>query len=529
MSPFFSGSRLLFFSRLSQPQHRARAMFWLATVAVVAGCAVGPDFETPAAPEVDRYTAQPTPAQTASTPVHGGEAQALVIGEQLPVQWWQLFGSPKLDALVQQAFANSPTVLSARATLTQAQEILRAQHGAQVPTVDAGLGAQRQKTFMNFDEPSVIGPMNLYNAGVDVAYGVDLFGGLRRMIEAQGAQVDFQRYELQAIYLTLAGNVVTAAVQEASLREQLASTRSMLESQQERLRLSEKQFELGAIAFADVLSARSELSTLRAQLPLLQQELAAVQTQLAVYLGQLPMQRQTTDFSLDELVLPKNLPLGVPSELVRRRPDVLAAEATLHRASAEVGVATADLFPKFTLAASYGGQSDQFSGLFDNPIWSIGANLTQPLFHGGTLTAQRRAALAAFDAAGHDYRQAVLNAFKNVADSMQAVYADAEALNAQFAALNASEESLGLTEQQYRLGGVGYFGVLVVQRQAYQARINYVQRLASRYQNTAALMHALGGGWAADTDLEALSFSQPPAAAENGTTTAIPATANRSN
>jgi outer membrane protein TolC len=190
------------------------------------------------------------------------------------------------------------------------------------------------------------------------------------------------------------------------------------------------------------------------------------------------------------------------------------------------------LFPQFTLHGSYGGQSDQFSNLFDNPIWSVGANLTQPLFHGGTLTAERRAALAAFDAARHDYRQTVLNAFKNVADAMQAVYADAEALNALHVALNSSEESLGLTEQQYRLGGVGYVGVLVVQRQAYQARINYVQRLASRYQNTAALMHALGGGWSAETDLDVFSSSTPsssklPAAADNGTTAAIPATATQ--
>jgi NodT family efflux transporter outer membrane factor (OMF) lipoprotein len=454
--------------------------------------------------------------------VVGGEAQALRIGEQLPAQWWQLFGSPKLDALVQQAFANNPSVLSARASLTQAQEILRAQHGALVPSFDVGLGATRQKSFMNFGEPGVIGPMNLYNSSIDVGYGLDIFGGLRRVVEAQGAQVDFQRYELQATYLTLASNVVTAAVQEASLRAQLEAMQSMIVAQEERLRLTEKQFEFGAVPYADLPSARSALATLRSQLPPVQQNLAAVQSQLAVYVGKLPAEWQNTDFALDQLLLPQNVPLGVPSELVRRRPDVLAAEAMLHRASAEVGVATANLFPKLTLTGSYGGQSDRFSNLFDNPVWSIGANLTQPLFHGGTLTAQRRAALAAFDVASHDYRETVLNAFKNVADALQAVVTDAEALQSQQVALTAAEESLQLTEQQYRLGGVGYVGLLIAQRQAQQARIDYVQRLASRYQDTAALMHALGGGWSAAEDPGA-SAANKPNTTSNNTAAAQPA------
>lgn len=477
----------------------------LGLVLGLSACAVGPDFKQPAAPEVDRYTAVVAPAHTASIEsggesVRGGEAQALLIGQQLPEQWWQLFGSEKLNALVDAAFAGNPSVDSARAALTQAQEVLRAQKGALVPSFDIGAGAQRQKSFLNFGEPSVIGPLNLYNAGVDVSYGIDFFGGLRRTVEAQAALAEYQHYELQATYLTLASNVVTASVQEASLRAQLDATKAIIAAQENQLQVSETQYQLGAISYSQLLTARSEVATLRASLPTLQQNLASVQTQLAVYLGKLPMQHQSADFSLDDLTLPQSVPLGVPSELVRRRPDVRAAEALLHKASAEIGVATANLFPKLTLSGSYGGQSNELSSVFDNTVWSVAASVTQPLFHGGSLTAQRRAALAAYDGALADYRQTVLGAFKNVADALQAVIADAESLKAQHEALLAADDSLKLLQQQYQLGGASFIDLLTVQRQSQQARINYLQRQASRYQDTAALMLALGGGWSQDTD-----------------------------
>lgn len=475
------------------PSSRAARLVLL--FAPLAACAVGPDFTAPAAPTVDRYTAQTAPAQTAATAVHGGEAQMLVLGEQLPDQWWRLFGSDKLNALVNEAFAGNPSVASARATLTQAQEVWRSQRGAAVPSFDVGVGGQRQKSFMNFGTPGVIGPLNLYNASVDVSYGIDLFGGLRRTLEGQEAVVSYQREEIMATYLTLASNVVTASVQEASLREQLQASQSIVAAQEQQLQVVERQYQLGAAAYGELLSSRSELASLRAGLPAIQQNLAAVQTQLAVYLGKLPMQHQASNFSLAELTLPTTIPLGVPSELVRRRPDVRAAEALLHKACADVGVATANLFPKFKLSGSYGGQSNEWGSLFDNPVWSVGANLTQPLFHGGTLTAERRAAKAAYEGASADYRQTVLNAFKNVADAMQAVVSDAESLQAQHEALLAADDSLKLTEDQYRLGAASYLTLLTAQRQAQQARINYLQRLASRYQDTAALMLALGGDW----------------------------------
>lgn len=464
---------------------------------IVAGCAVGPDFKTPAAPAVDRYSAAPVPVQTAATtaPVHGGEAQILLAGQPVPQQWWQLFGSEKLNALVDEAFAASPSVTSARSALTRAEELLNAQRGYQLPTVDAGFGAQRQKSFMNFGEPSVIGPLSLYNADVSVAYGVDVFGGLRRRVEGQASLVEYQRYELQATYLTLAANVVTTSVQEASLRAQIQATQEIVASQEDLLNLSEVQFKLGAIAYPQLLAARSELAAVRASLPQLQRSLHETQSQLAVYLGKLPVQHVNSNFALEELTLPQQIPLGVASELVRRRPDVRAAEALLHKASADVGVATADMYPQFTIGASYGASSNELSTLFDNTVFNLGANIAQPIFHGGTLNAQRRAAKAAYEGAVADYRQTVLSAFKNTSDALQAVLADAESLRALHDALLSADNSLQLIDQQYRLGGASYLELLIAQRQARQAKINYLQRLASRYQNTAALLLAIGGEW----------------------------------
>jgi len=465
-------------------------------IAAASGCAVGPDFKTPAAPETDRYTAQPLPEQTAATPVAGGEAQTFKPGQAVPEQWWTLFGSDKLNKLVEQAFAGSPNVEAASASLRRAQENLKAQRGALFPSVDANASAQRQRASgAVLGQPANFATLyNLYNASVDVSYTLDLFGGVRRGIEAQAAAVDFQRFQLQATYLTLAANVVTSGVTEASLRAQVSATEDIVAAFERQLKITEQQFELGSVSSADVLSARSNLASIRATLPTLQRQLSAVQNQLAVYLGKLPSERESTNFELAELTLPKELPLSVPSELVRQRPDVRAAEASLHQAQAQVGVATANLFPQLSISGSFGSQAATSGDLFDDHIWNIAAGLTQPLFHGGALSAQRRAAIAGYDQAAADYRNTVLTAFQNVADALRALETDAESLRAQYEAMTAAQTSLDLTEKQYALGSVSYLNLLTAQRQYQQARINYLQALASRYQDTAALFQALGGG-----------------------------------
>lgn len=469
---------------------------WLPSLALlyVAGCAVGPDFKTPDAPKTDSYTAKPLPNETVATDVAGGAAQTFAPGKELPTQWWTLFGSSKLDSLVAQAFANSPTTASARAALRQAEENLNAERGAFFPSVDANGSAQRIHGNASALTTSN-STYNLYNVSVSVAYTLDVFGGVRRSVEAQAAATEAQRYDLQATYLTLAANVVTSSVSTASLRDQVTATKDIIASQEKQLDIAKKRHELGAIAYSDVLAAQSNLAAVRATLPALEKQLSAVQNQLAVYVGKLPSEFAGTDFDISELQLPQEIPLSVPAQLVRQRPDVRESEARLHQASALIGVATANLLPQFSISGSIGTQSTAAAQLFKDKIWSVGAGVTQPLFHGGTLTAKRRAAIAEYDQAAADYRLAVLTAYKNVADSLTALQSDAQALQAQYSAMTSAKESLGLIERSYTLGSVSYLNLLDAQRQYQQTRINYSQALASRYQDTAALFQALGGNW----------------------------------
>lgn len=500
--------------QLSTPRLAVRLLPLLiaATALIESGCAVGPDFKAPAAPATERYTAQPLPEQTAATATAGGEAQAFLIGQQLPAQWWTLFGSDRLNDLVIQAFNNSPTTASANAALRQAEENLNAQRGGYFPKVDANGGATRQRASSSLLGTPTSGSnlYTLYNASVSVAYTLDIWGGVRRGVEAQQAVVDAQRYERQASYLTLAANVVTSSVSEASLRDQLTATRDIIAALEKQLNITEQRYQLGASAYSDVLAARSNLAAVRATLPTLEKQLAAVQNQLAVYLGKLPSEFAATNFDIAELRLPREIPLQVPAELVRQRPDVRSAEARLHQASALIGVATADLLPNVSISGSYGGQSSEAAHIFKDKIWSLGANISQPLFHGGELTAKRRAAIAAYDQAAADYQSAVLTAFQNVADALTALQSDAQVLQAQFEATTSAKGSLDLTERQYQLGSVSFLNLLDAQRQYQQTRINYSQALASRYQDTAALFQALGGDL---SDAERTTLTAAPAAA----------------
>lgn len=483
---------------------RFSAKLLVLSIFTASGCAVGPDFKAPEAPQTERYTAQELPQQTAATPIPGGESQTFAIGTQLPTQWWTLFGSDKLNEMVQTAFNNSPTTAAAHAALRQAQENLAAQRGGLFPSVDANGSALRQRPTSSLSSGIDPGVYSLYNASVSVAYTLDIFGGVRRGIEARAAVVDFQQFELQATYLTLAANVVTSSVAAASLRDQLVATQDIIAALEKQLNISEARYRLGAAALPDVLSARSNLAAVRATLPVYELRLAAAQNQLAVYLGQLPSEFNASALDMAELTLPQALPLNVPSELVRRRPDIRAAEARMHEASANIGVATANLFPQISLSGDFGSQSVEASRLFSDKFWGIGAGITQPLFHGGTLTAQRRAAIAAYDQAAANYRSTVLAAFQNVADALSAVHSDAKALQAEYEAKSSAQQNLALREKQHALGGISYLDLLIAQRQYQQAQINYAFALASRYQDTAALFQALGGNWD-----EALLTAQP--------------------
>jgi len=440
------------------------------------------------------------PEKTVAAPVTGGEAQRIVSGRDIPDQWWTLFHSRDLDQLIRQALQDSPTLAAAQATLRESQENLRAQYGTAIfPSVDANLSATRERisgaAFGPNGNPSLF---NLYNASVKVSYALDLAGGARRELESLRSAVNYQRFQLEGAYLTLTANIVTTAVKEASLRAQIASTQDIVSSLDKQLEVVKSQFELGAVSRSDVLAQQTAVAQTRATLPPLEKQLAQTRHQLAVLAGKLPSEAELPEFNIDGLQLPQELPLSLPSSLVRQRPDIRASEELLHQANAQVGVATANLYPQFNITSNYGVESNRSHDLFNGAapsIWNLGASLTQPLFHGGELRAKRRAAVAAHDQAAAQYRETVLLAFQNVADVLRALDADASTLKAQAEAESSARDALVLAREQFRLGAVNYLSLLVAERQHQLARIGLIQAQATRYADTAALFQALGGGW----------------------------------
>lgn len=462
-------------------------------------CAVGPDFRVPDTPAVDRYTESQLPEKTVATNVVGGTEQRFIGGQDIPGQWWSLFHSDELDGLIRMALQESPSVALAKARLREARENRSAQFGTFFPSIDAGVSASRQRiSGASLGEPDlVIDSFNLFNASVGVSYTLDIFGGQRRQLEALSAQVEYQQYQLEGAYLLLTSNIVTTAMLEASLRLQLRAMKKIVDFQEEQLQLVQKRYEAGAVSLSDVLAQRALLAQSQATLPALEKSLSLASHQLAVLVGKFPGEIQLPEFELESMSLPQELPVSMPSALVRQRPDIKAAEAILHTASAEIGVATADLYPKITLSGSYGLASNNISNLFDNNsiVWNFGAGVVQPLFHGGTLTAKRRAAIAVYDQALAQYRLTILQSFQNVADVLRALEADALTLQAQATAEKAARESLDLSQKQYQLGAVSYLSLLDAQRQYQEAHILLVQAQAARFADTAALFAALGGGW----------------------------------
>jgi NodT family efflux transporter outer membrane factor (OMF) lipoprotein len=471
----------------------------VAVALLVSSCAVGPDYKTPAAPTTARFTENELPAQTETASVRGGDTQNFAPGADIPERWWELFRSDQLDKLVREAMTNSPTISAAQAALRQAQENLNAEYGVLYPSVDFTAYAKRQKTSgQAFGLPNVpTNVFNLYNATVAVSYSIDLAGGARRELEALRAQIELQQFQIEATYLTLTANVATTAFQEASLREQIRATRDIIESQQRQLDVIEKQFQIGAVAKADVLAQRAQVAQTRASLPPLEKALAQTRNQLATLLGKAPSEAALPELDLQAFALPQTLPVSLPSEVVRQRPDIRIAEATLHQANAQIGVAEAAMFPQLTLNASYGPTTATAPNLFaaGTSLWSIGANVLQPIFHGGSLRARKRGAEAAHDLAFAQYRQTVLGAFQNVADVLNALQHDAVTLKAQAEAETSARESLEMVEGQLKLGAASQLQLLNAQRQYQQARIGLVQAQATRYSDTAALFQALGGGW----------------------------------
>ena len=489
--------------RIASIRRNTKRLRWLhaaLVAATLAGCAAGPDFRRPAPPAVSSYTAEALPAETAEAKGIGGPMQRFVPGGEIPARWWELFRSQALDRWIREGLANSPTLGVAEATLRRAREIRRARAGELLPAVDGSVSASRQKpSGASFGDANLqVNPFTLYNASVDVSYTLDLFGRTRRGLEALQAQIDYQGFRLDGARLTLASNIVTAAFQEASLRGQLQATRDILATQEELLALVEKKFELGGIARTDVLAQRASLAQTRAALPPLEKRLAQTRHLLAVLAGRFPGDTaELPEFDLNDFQLPEELPVSLPSSLARQRPDIRSAEEVLHAASAAVGVATANLYPQVTLSGQFGTTATRIGDLFGpgSAVWGFGAGLLQPIFHGGALEATRRAEVAGYDQAAAQYRETVLQAFREVADVLRALEYDAITLKAQSDAEAAARDTLDIATKQVRYGATSYLSLLDAQRQYHLARILLVQAQASRFADTAALFQALGGGW----------------------------------
>ena len=471
----------------------------LVATGLLAACAVGPDYKAPEAPAATAFRETPTPLQTESAPVQAGDAQSFQVGAKIAADWWTIFGSPELNTLVQAAIAGQPTLAAAKAALRQAEENVNAQYAVLYPSVDASLAARRQRiSGASFGNPSIPPTtFNLYNASVNVSYQIDVAGGARRELEALKAGVDFQRFQVEAAYLALTANVATTAFREASLREQIRATREIADAQDSQLGVAEKQFKIGAISGSDLLAQRAQAAQTRATLPPLEKQLGQTRNQLAVLIGKFPVDAKLPELDFSNFTLPQELPLSVPSELLRQRPDVRQAEAILRQANARIGVAEALMFPQLTLSGAYGNAALSQGDLFQPGalVWNIGANLLQPIFHAGQLRAQKRGAEAAYDQAFAQYQGAVLTAFQDVADVLLALEYDARTLKAQAEAEAASRESLEVTREQLKLGGASYLALLNAQRQYNLAKAALVQAQAARYADTAALFQALGGGW----------------------------------
>lgn len=484
------------------------------TTCELTACAVGPNYHRPSTPPATSYSPAPLPSATASVPGTAGPAQSFSMGQAISAQWWTLFHSPALNALINQALADNPSIDAALAALRQAQQNVYAQQGFFFPTVQASYSAQRTKlpgstatanTPIYGPDGTVIQPSapgqpvtyNFHTAELTVGYAADVFGLNRRQVESAQAQADAARFQLQAAYVTLAANVVAGAIQEAATRAQIAAVQAIIQSNEHSLEVLRAQFGLGAVTQLDVSAQQSALAQSRQLLPPLQKQLAQTRDLLRVLAGNAPDHDVPQTFTLAGLHLPTDLPLSLPSQLVKQRPDVLAADAQVHVASAQLGVALANRLPQFAISGAYGAEATQFSQMFTPAglFWDVMGSVAGPLFEGGTLHHRQRAAEQALLQAEAQYRSTVLSAFQNVADTLHAMYADADALKAAAAAEQAAQVTLDLTQKQLQAGYVPYLSLLGAQQAYQQAKITRVQAEASRLGDTAALFEALGGGW----------------------------------
>jgi NodT family efflux transporter outer membrane factor (OMF) lipoprotein len=471
-----------------------------ALIASLTACAVGPNFKRPSTPPGAGYGSASAPGPTTSAESAAGSAQRLVAGMDIPGQWWTLFQSPDLDHLIEQALKANPDVGAAQAALRQAHELYLAQRASYFPSIQGGLSGDRSKFPAATLTSPTVAPSTiytLYTAQLTLSYTPDIFGGTRRAVELAKTQVESSRFQLEATYLTLSSNVVVTAIQEASLRGQISATERLLAVQRQLTEMVKRQRLLGTASDLDVLAQESSEAQTAQTLPPLQKQLAQTRDALTALLGRLPSNEPQETFRLEGLTLPTDLPVSLPSKIVEQRPDVRQSEENLHGASASVGVAIANLLPQFALTGDIGSSALKFGQLFSpyTEFWDLGTSLSETLFDAGALLHKRRAADAALDEAAAHYRGAVILAFQNVADTLHALQADAEALKASAEADNAAKKTFELAQRQRALGTINLVVVLNAEQAYQQAELALIQAQANRYADTAGLFQALGGGW----------------------------------
>ena len=468
-------------------------------------CAVGPNYKRPAAPQVPGYTPSPITTTSGTPNVTGGEAQHVIEGREIPGEWWALFHSKPLNDLIEQSLKANPNLKAAQAALVVARENVRAQRGFYYPSAAAGFSADRSKTSNVVSPFTASGVLyySLFTPQVNVSFVPDVFGLNKRTVESLKAQEQQARFALAATHITLSSNVVAAAVQEASLREQIAATQELITINTNMVQIVRNQFAKGYVSRLEVAAQESQLAQVTATLPPLLKQLAQESDLLAALSGGFPNQELPETFTLSNLQLPHDLPVSLPSQLVEQRPDVRQAQENLHFASAQIGVAVANRLPSFPLSANAGSMALTFASMFSSgtAFWDLAAGVTQPIFEGGTLAARERAARAAYVQADEQYKSTVLTAFQNIADTLNALQQDADGLKAASAAKDAAAVTLHLTNKQFQTGYVGYLALLNAEQTYQQAVIALVQAQANRYSDTAALFQALGGGWWNRADL----------------------------
>ena len=468
-----------------------------ASVLALGACAaVGPNFKPPAPPA---GAAGSDYAMTGDIPAPG---VSLSPDLRPAGPWWQAFGSPELDATVRQALTDSPTLAEATATLQRARAEAAAAAGAQLPQLDANASVQRERvnvTAFGLSFPGLYNPtIDLYQVGVGVTYDLDLFGGRRRATEQARATAEAEARRADAAYLTLSGNVALQAMQIASLRAQIAAVQAVVADDERVLDMIRRAQQAGGEAPSAISGGQAQLAEDQALLPPLVRQLDAARHQLALLSGKAPSAWSPPDFDLARLTIPAAIPVSLPSDLVRRRPDILAAEAELHAATAAVGVAVADQYPDIRLTPSLAQSATAVRTLFSTgPAsgWSLGAGVTAPIFHGGALRANRRAAEAEARAAEARYQQTVLRALVQVSDVLAALGADQQAIEALQRAVVASEHHAADAETAYRLGWGALLQVIDAERQLSRSRRSLIQAEGQQFTDLVQLFTATAADW----------------------------------